>query len=871
MANTRFLAGHWPWLLLVLLPLTEATIGEDGLCNLFIFVPFTYGYVRLDGLVLRFVCLPLTTFSPLLSIFNSEFPTRCPYSEIACANPGFTQMSAALLAMEVFNARNASVVPELGGPVFQDCDLQMDIENSLVFDTQSYGHQAAQSFSNQVKLPCAMVGASNDIPAQELSVLATSHKIPFTVSRAFNLRVISDDHSPYSSQIFPYLPDSARNLVDYLLLRGRTDYIATVYALTDTGTQRSETISLLLGESEIVHAMLAFASPNYQSFQSSVRSAMSALEQVKNTGFRTIILSMEFAHDELPLIADAAEELGLNNGKYMWIIFGEAEPGVFHTNNANVTKLLRGSARLSPIGVEGHLPTSAWSEQGSSLVDKANTANPLEPGETGYFFAEPDYFQTYGPQYGDDLMFDAVMATAMGACLAGHDSGNTSGLAHVKGIRSVDFQGASGQVKFERGSDGLGARETSTIVWGVYNFNLLSTTEEGFLSESLTDISFNGTWSKLDEFVYADGTTIPPELLRDLPDQNYLTAAFRSVGLTLMGITMSGAVATIVWVYLHREHRVLRAAQPPFLYMLALGSAVSVSTILVISFDESTGRTEEQLSSSCMAIPWLISLGHILTYGALFSKLWRVNKVLQFSRRTITTRQVVWPFAILAFVKVMILSLWTALDSLHWIRVEVNTRTGESIGECKSEHMAAFLGTLVTVMLIPTVLTAYMAWKTKDIDEAYSESKWIFMMIIFQIEIIFVAVPTIFVLRESSAEGKYIGFAILLWSFPSSTLGFIILPKVVAYYRALRGHDLQPKRGVAIGSVQVTGLTSVPESSANEDLQKFISSHSQAEVDVGMQRSRDTAAPPELNNPGEAGKEDQGRLKHSDAARSNGE
>jgi hypothetical protein len=32
-------------LLLLALPFVEATIGEDGLCNLFIFVPFTIGYV----------------------------------------------------------------------------------------------------------------------------------------------------------------------------------------------------------------------------------------------------------------------------------------------------------------------------------------------------------------------------------------------------------------------------------------------------------------------------------------------------------------------------------------------------------------------------------------------------------------------------------------------------------------------------------------------------------------------------------------------------------------------------------------------------------------------------------------------------------
>jgi hypothetical protein len=715
-------------------------------------------------------------------------------------------MSAALLAMEIFNARNASVVPQLGNPVFQDCDFQMDLENSLVFNTQSEGHQASQRFSAQPKLPCAMVGPFNDVPAQELSVLATSLKIPLTVNRAFNLRVASDVSSPYSSQLYPFLPDSVQNLVDYLLLRDRTDFIATVYALSDTGTQRSETISLLLSENMIRHEMVSYILPLEDSLRFDTRTARYALERVKKLGFRTIILVLESALQEFPLIADAAEELELNNGDYLWILFGDEEPGVFQTNNTNANKLLNGATFLLPFIPEANPITSAWTEQNSTMVDKVNAANPIKPGETGYFFAEPNFFQTYRPYYGDELMFDAVIATAMGACLTDSDDVNTTGLAHVRGIRSVDFQGASGPVKFERGSAGQGVREISTIEWGVFN---LLFTPEGFVSANLTEVFSNGTWIKLGEFVYADGTTSPPELLRDVPDQNYLNGAFRAVGLTLMLIIMLGAAASCIWVYIHRDHRVLRAAQPIFLYVIAFGSAVSASTIFVISFDEKEGWTEEQLSRACMTMPWLLSLGHIITYGALFSKLWRVNEVLQFSRRKINMKHVAWPFAMLSFLTLVILSVWTAMDSLQWIRVELNESTGESIGRCQSDHISAFLVPLVVLVLIPTVLTGFMAWKTKDIDEVYSESQWIFTMFVSQIEIILVAVPTIVVLTDVSADGRYIGFAFLVWSFPATALGFIILPKVVAYYRAIRGNERNnaPKRGNVNGTVHVTGLT----------------------------------------------------------------
>jgi hypothetical protein len=45
MAKIQCPAKVYLLLLLLVLPFVEATIGEDGLCNVFIFAPFTIGYV----------------------------------------------------------------------------------------------------------------------------------------------------------------------------------------------------------------------------------------------------------------------------------------------------------------------------------------------------------------------------------------------------------------------------------------------------------------------------------------------------------------------------------------------------------------------------------------------------------------------------------------------------------------------------------------------------------------------------------------------------------------------------------------------------------------------------------------------------------
>jgi hypothetical protein len=644
--------------------------------------------------------------------------------------------------------------------------------------------------------------------------------------------------------------------------------VAFLYTLTDTGLQQSTTFSLALDESCVRHhRTFSYISPGEtprgrpldpdddtgsssdsttcsdsedygnnagtsttaETVASSVRTA---LELVKRTGYRTIVLAMAVPILELPVIANAAQELGLLSGEYFWVWTGNIDPSILALNNTNVTNLMKGVAWLAPVELHFSEPDTnpylkAWSQSNETQVDMANAANPMKEGQAGFFYAEPDFFENYLPGYGDGFMFDAVMATGMGACVAAANTTTTPNATandfgsdttvrgratfasdHVRGIRSLDFEGATGRVKFEK-SDGT--RLGSTVSWGV--FNLLPSLDP-YVPVDITEIYLNGNWTNVTNFVYADGSTEPPKLLRDVPEQNYVNNVIRGVGLALMGVIILMAVVSVVWVYIHREHRVLRGAQPHFLYALTVGSAISASTLVPISFDERNGLSQEQLSQACMAIPWLLSLGHIITYGALFSKLWRINKVLQFSRRKINIRQVAWPTAILASLALFVLSMWTGLDAFQWEREEVNEVTGESIGQCVSDHMGSFLAPLVILMLIPTIMTGYMAYKTKDVDDVYSESQWIFTMIVVQIEVIVVAVPTIIILRDVSTDGLFIILMFLVLTFPSSALGFIIVPKVFAYNEAVRSANStashKSKRGDARGSVWITGLQETP-------------------------------------------------------------
>jgi hypothetical protein len=90
----------------------------------------------------------------------------------------------------------------------------------------------------------------------------------------------------------------------------------------------------------------------------------------------------------------------------------------------------------------------------------------------------------------------------------------------------------------------------------------------------------------------------------------------------------------------------------------------------------------------------------------------------------------------MAVTTLIILAIWTAVSPIEWVREEVDDTTGESFGRCRGDNVAAwFAAPIFVIMISPIALTFIMAWKTKDVDEAFSETWWIFALIFVQLQV----------------------------------------------------------------------------------------------------------------------------------------
>mmetsp|Transcript_24308 Transcript_24308/g.57583 ORF Transcript_24308/g.57583 Transcript_24308/m.57583 type:complete len:1041 (+) Transcript_24308:187-3309(+) len=392
----------------------------------------------------------------------------------------------------------------------------------------------------------------------------------------------------------------------------------------------------------------------------------------------------------------------------------------------------------------------------------------------------------------------------------------------LQSLLDTAFDGATGRVEYTE-TRLKRNRQRNTITWGFYNIREVPIDDIGsnittrgsedqpnfwfYLTDILQGSPADGNWTETvyGPFQFHSGSTIPPVLLHDPPDYNFLSESVRIFGLTLMAISLALSSSTAVVIVYYRKARTIQRYQPEFLYLLLVGTIVMTVSIFFISQDESHGWSSSELDAACLAFPWLLVLGFITIYGALSMKLWRLDRVLQARRIVVKSWHVFSPFMGMLLAAILVLLTWTIYDPLRWQRIVIDQNSLASYGQCQSQHSVAFLCTLAALMLLSILTAATMSWKTKDVDENFSEARWIFYAIFLQCQVLLIGIPILVILEETSADATYVGRLLLIWTVPVSTVLVIVWPKV---HRLVFKRNRSSRNRLASGIIHISGITS---------------------------------------------------------------
>ncbi|CAB9519064.1 acid type B receptor subunit 2 [Seminavis robusta] len=281
------------------------------------------------------------------------------------------------------------------------------------------------------------------------------------------------------------------------------------------------------------------------------------------------------------------------------------------------------------------------------------------------------------------------------------------------------------------------------------------------------------------------------------------------IGYTLFAVTAATALGFCAWVYMYRQVRVVRVAQPRFLVMIAAGVIVMAAVMIPLGMDDVDGggtcNDAEDMGvghhcrAICMGPPWLGSIGFTLVFSALFSKTWRINRIFKADRRAarggkarkmaVSEKDVLVPFFVLLSINVIILLCWTFIDPLTYhreadfARDEWN-RVISTYGMCKSGNALPYAIPLILVNFGVLLLANWQAYEARDIEAEFAETKYITICMASMLQAMVSGVPVLLFVRDMP-QAYYLVFVLLSFMISMVILLVIFLPKVIFTHQYL--------------------------------------------------------------------------------------
>jgi hypothetical protein len=226
-----------------------------------------------------------------------------------------------------------------------------------------------------------------------------------------------------------------------------------------------------------------------------------------------------------------------------------------------------------------------------------------------------------------------------------------------------------------------------------------------------------------------------------------------------------------------------------FLIMVVEGVIILICALTPLSFDDGGAfaslNDTKRVTSRCMAIPWLAFTGFAMTFSALFSKTWRVNRLfhdtVRHARMQIKVEDVIAPFAVVLTGNIIVLICWTVIDPLTYSREEHDgtdywNRVISTYGTCRSENVAAYLIPLAVINFAVVCIAVWQAYRARDIQSEFAETKYIGLALSSIAQGFLTGVPILVIVKDEP-PAFYVVLTLMLFLLCMAVLLLIFLPK----------------------------------------------------------------------------------------------
>lgn len=527
----------------------------------------------------------------------------------------FDMVGAVLLAVHHWNNKVAAVVPEVAD-VASWCPLKFTVE---FFDTASSPRKAAGHLIRDVvprsKLerpdplrpyPTALVGAGRSAVSAPLATLAGVHGLTQVSYGSTSTSFDNKGQYPTFGRVIPSAIGDAYAAVDYLSKLNVT-HLAVMFVKDPYGSSYAQAIKEAAGlqPEPMAVTMHPF------SFGASDEEIAFEVERLKNSERRYIVGI--FFKRELDVVMREASRLGIGGEGYFWLFTDSLEGAddwkYSSTDDAGIISSITGSGVI----LTAHPKTRLWRDNTAAFMSEWNAV--LESDEWNNYIVSkikehPPWLddvedaRSYARSIPSSfvlLQYDAIISLILASCTVQRESGDPlfASEAVFEAFKEVEFEGAYSKVLIDRET---ASRDFRSVPYSITNIVANEPDESGVVSFStkVTHIydSEAESWPPVEgsEFIYSDGTTIPPPVLPPYEQELItLNPAARGYGLFLCAVASALSTGYYTWTVLNRKTVVIRASQPLFLGLLCVGTFIMAISIIPMSMENSNAACQGAL------------------------------------------------------------------------------------------------------------------------------------------------------------------------------------------------------------------------------------------------------------------------------------
>lgn len=716
---------------------------------------------------------------------------------------------AVFLAWKHVQQRRGAVVPSLPR-MLEGCDLDWSMESRDTQFSPSRGVRAlinattdptitnntnttsgspnaitanstdTASNSKEWQFPFAVVGAVYSSVSLPITMLGQGHGLPQISASATSTLL---EYAPYFARTIPRNDADALALLLHYQSIGVT-HMACVYIKDPWGTYYVIDIQNTAKQFGIEVVAFAYDHGN----RASIRSA---LKQLKQSGMRHVFAIM---FSWVPVIEEAIALEVVGRPDYSWIgaemiewTAGNLEFNRSNPEDLKMAHALRGVGSLLLDGGSTNINNKNFVDV---MKDFANSPSLQQEYVQTYAPEDRHIFNNYTFEYLVDYFFqkgayDATYGLAIAAC---QTPGLFTGPELYKTLIELEYEGVTGTVRFDKVT---GTRQKDSVMVRVDNV---------FWSEELSDEEFIRLGSHLAKtisqseavqispWMYYDNTTNAPPSLPPLDfNYNLIPLAAQIVGWILGGLVVCLSLALIAWTWHNRERFVVKAGQPLFLTQLCIGTLVMALAVIPMGMQGT--EPSARLDAACMAVPWLLLLGFVIAFSALFSKTWRLNQLLNsgmsMKRIQVQAKDVIWPFVVLMTLNVACLLGWTLLSPLEYVHIQSNSvdswgRRVEGHGQCQSpdNNYLYFMMPIVLFDFVGMATATYQSYVARNLPTILSESFYLALAMASLLETFLLGGPMLFMSMDNPTAFFLVGTCLVC--ITSMT---ILLPIFVPKYQ----------------------------------------------------------------------------------------